>query len=67
MNYKYILSSYFDITKNYNPDDDNELNRIMNVLKVTIDKPVITTQPNIIDDKPVITTQPNLQPNLQTY
>lgn len=61
MNYKYILSSYFDITKNYNPDNDNELNRIMNVLKEMIDNPIITTQPNIINDKPVINTQPNLQ------
>ena len=60
VNYKYILSSYFDITKNYNPDNDNELNRIINLLKDMIDKPIIN-QPNIINDNIVINNQPDLE------
>ena len=58
VDYKYILSSYFDITKNYNPDNDTELKRIINVLK---DNKPITTQSQVIsatvtqptDDRPI--------------
>ena len=38
MNYKYILSSYFDITKNYNPDNDNELDIQMKQVQKTASK-----------------------------
>lgn len=69
VNYKYILSSYFDITKNYDQNKDNELKRIINVLKDMNNindnsitnpiTPIVTTQPQI---NPVVTVQPQINP-----
>ena len=65
VNYKYILSSYFDITKNYNPDNDTELKRIIKILKDMnniSDSPTIKntsfisqpiTQQTTLDNKPI--------------